>query len=285
MRRPPNSGRSKQEKKTSRTDTKVGVKPVAQIPIKPRTSRKLTFVVFDGDENGNSGEDPFLPISFAESKNRGPKALYRGDILRFRDRLVMVVEAYWPELQTALRTPVDEAALLHLLTAIHRKSQTEASEHVVNCVDSLIELIKKNRVRNDPRQVANALAGLPNITIITSLKRCGRKKNRCEIAIGQRARRAYIERRHPRLARMLSLLPPEDLSEYAPESVEGIATTFVDPNIYLGKNRAKGLRGIWESGIPDLEMLIGSSPSEQLDSITFLLYLGEDGVIVSDPNE
>jgi len=179
MRRPPNSGRSKQVKKTSRTDPKVAVKPVAQIPIRPRTSRKLTFVVFDEDENGNGGKDPFLPTSFAESKKRGPKTLYRGDILRFRDQLVMVLEAYWPELQTVLRIPVDKAALLRVLAAIHSNSQSAASEHLVKYVDRLIELIKKNRVRNDPRQVANALAGLPNITLITSLKRCGRKENRC----------------------------------------------------------------------------------------------------------
>jgi hypothetical protein len=245
---PPNPRGAKRPKKTSRTDPEPGVKPVAQIPKRPKNRRKQPFVLLDWDEDGGDGADP----SFDEPKKRGPKPLYRGDILRFRDQLVVVLEAHWPELQTGCLIPVDRATLLRILTAINRKSRSESSEHLVNYVDRLIELVKKNRVRNDPRQVANALAGLPSITIITSLKRCGRRENRCEIAIGQRARRAYLERKHPRLARLLSLVTRGELPEYAQALRD---YDFRDPNVYLGKNRAEGLRGIWDSGIPDFEGL------------------------------
>jgi hypothetical protein len=250
--RTPNRRSKKRPQITSRTGPKSGVKLVAQVPKKTKIRRKLTFVVFDGNEDDDGAGGPFLPPSFSEPKKRGPKPLYRGDILRFRDQLVMILEEYWPELQTVTHTPVVRVALLRVLTAIHKKSQSEASEHLVLYVDRFIDLIKKNRVRNDPRQVANALAGSPKLAILTSLKRCGKKGNRCEIAIGQRARRAYLERKHPRLARLLSFVSRGELPEYAQALRD---YDFRDPNIYLGKNRAEGLRGIWEEGIPEPKRL------------------------------
>jgi hypothetical protein len=119
-------------------------------------------------------------------------------------------------------------------------------------VKGLIELINKDRVRNDPRQVANALAGLPEVTLMTSLKICGRKANVSEMSIGERALRARIERRHRKFAKKLSRVRPGNMLGYF-QALK--AYDFRDPKVDLGKHKTRRLQEIWETGVPDWKLL------------------------------
>jgi hypothetical protein len=97
--------------------------------------------------------------------------------------------------------PVRPESLNRVLKAIAHK--TAGSQHQV-CADHLLEhfnvllqFLATDRFRGDPRQIANALAGVPSISFWRSLK-VGQTEP-CLNRIGQRALKAYIRRKHPRL--------------------------------------------------------------------------------------
>jgi hypothetical protein len=94
---------------------------------------------------------------------------------------------------------------------------------------------------------------------MTSLKICGRKQNSSQMSIGERAIRARIERRHPKLAHMLMLIEPGDLVGYW-QALK--AYDLRDPKIYLGMHRAKRLQEIWEAGVANWEMLGMAGPPQ-----------------------
>jgi hypothetical protein len=134
----------------------------------------------------------------------------------------MLVEWFWPEIQEACRVPLDKTLLLRTLSAISKTVPCEASAHLVKHVDKLIQFIHarskqpphKRIFRNDPRQFTNALAGVPLIEFWTSMRKCELKANRCQSAVGYRAIRSYIERKHRRLAEMLRGVKPDDTLGY-----------------------------------------------------------------------
>jgi hypothetical protein len=147
----------------------------------------------------NSFWGAFAPDN--EEVRRGPKSKHRGeDFMRFRDCMVDMLESYWPEIEPSCVPVVRAAALRDVLKAI---AQTVGSQHRI-CIERLlrnfrvlVEFLGTDRFRGDPRQVANALAGVPEIGYWRSL-RLGQAEP-CRGRIGQRALKAYIRRRHPTL--------------------------------------------------------------------------------------
>ena len=136
-----------------------------------------------------------------EKRKRGRKPKVRGeDLVRWRNRLVETIEQYWPEIEPycvpKLNSPLLRKTLLRL------KKQTSGQqelcvEHLLLHFEELCTFVTTDRFRSDPRQIANALAGVPEIGFWTSLKRC--QANPCKSFIGQRALKAYIGRKHSRL--------------------------------------------------------------------------------------
>jgi hypothetical protein len=61
---------------------------------------------------------------------------------------------------------------------------------------------EQRRFASNPRQLANAMAGRPDLSFWTSLKRC--QQIRFGFGIHDRAMRSYIRREHPRLYEKLS---------------------------------------------------------------------------------
>jgi hypothetical protein len=138
-----------------------------------------------------------------DSKRRGPKPKHDGMMIRDRDQLVQMLEYYWPEIEPLTRHP-NSGALKSVLTAIRKQTGSRYEQPAMHLLRQLPELIKfllTDRFRRDPRQIANALAGVPLIGIWRSLKVC--QANPCNIPIGDRALRTYICRKHPQLYRTL----------------------------------------------------------------------------------
>jgi len=73
--------------------------------------------------------------------------------------------------------------------------------HLLKHFPELIQFLSSDRFRRDPRQVANAFAGVPSVSVWRSLKLC--QADPCNNPIGSRAIRSYIRRKHPELYQRL----------------------------------------------------------------------------------
>jgi hypothetical protein len=126
-----------------------------------------------------------------------------GTFPEFRDLLVMTLEEHWPELEPLCIAPLKGKALAAALKAIAIRGGQHGicAQHLLQNFDTLILFLKSSRFRNDPRQIANALAGAPSIGFWRSL-RLGQTQP-CQQRIGMRALKGYIRRKHYRLFAML----------------------------------------------------------------------------------
>jgi hypothetical protein len=246
MSRPSKARSSKTSELTQRTGNVSATKPDGQITSPPKTQRKILFQ-YEGDD----GE----LVSVASEVNRGPAPTHRNDLFPFRDQIVMLIEWFWPEIQQACTLPLDKTFLLRTLSAINKKVPCEASDHLVKHVDKLVQFIHarskrppyKRIFRNDPRQFANAIAGVPSIEFWTSMRKCELKANRCTSAIGKRAIRSYIERKHRRLAQILRGVASGDTLGYRDALKD---YDLRDPQIVLC-TKPINLQRAWEAGKPN----------------------------------
>ncbi len=93
-----------------------------------------------------------------------------------RNYLVNMLENYWPEQFPLMSRPSKPKTLREFLIIIAKPNfgmNGEMAKHLLDNFESLIEFLKSNRFRNDPRQIANALAGVPELSFWRSLKLCG----------------------------------------------------------------------------------------------------------------
>ncbi|MGD0470298.1 MAG: hypothetical protein ABSA54_18100 [Terriglobales bacterium] len=143
-------------------------------------------------------------IPVGEPKRPGPKPIHFWGLLSDRDTLVQTLEYYWPELEPLCWPKPKPKILTMVLEAIPKQRSgwyAQASKHLVEQIDTLVEFISTDRFRRDPRQIANAFAGFPKVSIWRSLKLC--QSSPCNHPIGSRAIKSYIRRRHPELFRNL----------------------------------------------------------------------------------
>jgi hypothetical protein len=250
MSRPSKARPSKTSKLTQRTGNVSATKPNGQITSPPKTQRKILFQ-YEGDD----GE----LVSVADEVNRGPAPTHRNDLLPFRDKLVMLIEWYWPEIQQACTLPINGKFLLRTLNAVKLKVPCEASSHLVDHIDKLIMFVNAHNkkpphartFRNDPRQFANAMAGIPLIGFWSSMRKCERKANRCQSAIDKRAIRSYIQRKHRRLAGILSGVKVGDTLAYRAALKD---YDLRDAHLVLYRNPIR-LQEAWEAGVPNWSIL------------------------------
>jgi hypothetical protein len=139
-------------------------------------------------------------------KKRGPRSIHDVSLISERNRLIQMLEAYWPEIEPLTRPKPKADALEKLLQQIaclenqlsnSQGRHAHAAEHFLKHFQELVKFLLSDRFRHDPRQIANAFAGFPNMGTWRSLKRC--QAHPSNEPIGQRAIRAYILRKNPRL--------------------------------------------------------------------------------------
>jgi hypothetical protein len=145
-----------------------------------------------------------------ERKKPGPKSIHDVALISRRDRLIQMLESYWPELEPLCEPNPDPRSLGNLLRRIARRERhptnngrhAQAAEHLLKDLADLGDFLSGDRFRHDPRQIANAFAGSEDMGVWRSLKRC--QAHPSNEPIGQRAVRAYIFRRNRRLFDRLS---------------------------------------------------------------------------------
>jgi hypothetical protein len=144
-------------------------------------------------------------IPTAERKKPGPKPIHFQGLLADRDTLVQMFEYHWPEVEPLCWPKAKPRSLLRVLEAISAEkmsSYAQAARHLTQHFDSVLEFLASDRFRRDPRQIANALAGVPQVGLWRSLKLCQSRPT--SYPIGQRAMKAYLKRKHPVLYRRLA---------------------------------------------------------------------------------
>jgi hypothetical protein len=147
-------------------------------------------------EGWDDGADTVRPTE--EKVKRGPKSKFRSeDFTLWRDLLVDMLESHWPEIEPHCVPVVKAAGFRIALKAIAQKGGSQhqhCANHLLRNSETLLKFVGKSRFRGDPRQIANALAGVPKLGFWRSLK-LGQAEP-CRELIGQRALKAYIRRKH-----------------------------------------------------------------------------------------
>jgi hypothetical protein len=218
----------------------------------PRPSAKLDAHVTEVAETQQQSwwevEDNCL-ANFSEPNKRGPKSKLGLHTIRLRNELVMFLEEHWPELQDAFRPGVSEAIRVARLKAIQQIAGGVPVQHLITNARTLTELLRVvKRTHNNPREIANCIAGVPLRGFWRSQRYC--QSHPCQSAIGLRAVRAHIERRHERLAESLALVKPGDILGYRN------AIKFYDlrdKKIARCKKDWRYLAEVWEQGVSRLD--------------------------------
>src|SRR4051812_41076314 len=134
---------------------------------------------------------------------RGRKPKLQSFILMDRDEMIEMLESYWPEIGPFCNK-VNEKLIrtsLELITHSDHREKAKAARHLLQHFHTLLAFLRSNRYRNEPRNIANAVAGVPAVSWWRSLRHCGSKEHRSEKTRNERAIRDYLRRKHPHLYR------------------------------------------------------------------------------------
>jgi hypothetical protein len=225
---------------------------------------RLELLIGKLSDTHESENHPHIRVGGKHLKTRGPKTIPDFQLSDRRDELIAFFESNWPELEPLCTPSPDLRALRRAFQAFANPghSRTPWGTQVAfvapgtmgNHSAAVTRLLlpktfsqferflggQQQRFAANPRQLANAIAGCPDLTFWTSLKRCQRLPFR--FGIDPRAMRAYIRRMHPRLYKKLAESPTlPELSAYWQQY------RTKDKNI-AGLNAAQ-LERLWNAGL------------------------------------
>ncbi len=149
----------------------------------------------------------------------GPKTVSDAELDKRRDEIVRFLESFWPELEPLCSEVPKLKTLKRAFKAFASGPEAvtpwgpKVGQFPVGIIDNdkraasrLLDSLSEveaflsehqGRFAGNPRQLANALAGCPDIGFWASLKRCQNRP--FQVGIHDRAMRSYIRRKHPRL--------------------------------------------------------------------------------------
>jgi len=188
-------------------------------------------------------------IATAEPKKPGPKPIHFQGLLADRDTLVQMFENHWPELEPLCWPKAKPKSLLRVLETISAEkmsSYAQAARRLIEQFDSVLKFLASDRFRHDPRQIANALAGVPQVGLWRSLKLCQSRPT--SYPIGQRAMKAYLERKHPVLYRRLAA--DLDLLNFV-----SALRSYRTKDRWLAGLNAQYLHQCWQQAMPNYQAL------------------------------
>ncbi len=164
-------------------------------------------LLYSGPEQVNSLSTKMSP---GRARLGRPPLLALEDFTSRRDQLINFIEPQWPDLVAIVVRP---SSLVGVLAGLEKVSggskQSWAYRHVKEHLVDLWEFLNSGRFRGEPRDVANALAGVPEMKWRTSLER-GRK-NPSNQQLAPSALAEHIKFRNPSLLqRLLSDGPTGD---------------------------------------------------------------------------
>jgi hypothetical protein len=151
-----------------------------------------------------------LPVKPEMGRKR---KLEQVELLERRDTLTRWVEEDWPLLSIALRKAKNcDHALAAVLAAKERVPfvmQASFYRFPEEYKEQLWEFLKSGRLSGNPRNLAGAAAGLPELSWKRSLDIC--QQNPCQFPLAQQAWRDFMHRKFPvRLRELLEVATPAD---------------------------------------------------------------------------
>jgi hypothetical protein len=179
---------------------------------------------------------------------RGRKSLIQPFVISDRDELIDMLERFWPELAPMCNKPEPKLLreMLGLLAKAPDRERARAANHLIQSFDVLIEFLRSDRYRQDPRNIANALAGVPKVSWWRSLKHCGGSRRSKEIP-RDRAIRDYLHRKHQKIYERLQKAD----GDVVRITVEMRGIRSRDAIVALLQRNAVYAAQIWKAGEPD----------------------------------
>lgn len=159
------------------------------------------------------------PHAFGGPEKRGkgrPSGVEEEELRQSAMSLVLWLEDNWPEISLGLRKAQNEQAVAEVLrthrripSAFERPLYKEPERFAGDCW----KFIKGKKYRGNPRNLAAAMAGLPEISGRTSFNRCATWINQKGHPVSYRAYRDYLQRKFNE--RFLLLLKATSTEEVA----------------------------------------------------------------------
>ncbi|MBS1798190.1 MAG: hypothetical protein JSS95_00025 [Acidobacteria bacterium] len=198
-------------------------------------------------------------------QKRGPKSISDSELAKRRDELVQFFEMNWPELEPLCAPTPKFKGLKQAFEAFANPGSrptpwgtpvqslpfgfvgnhsAAAKRLLLPKTFSELQVFlakEQRRFASNPRQLANALAGCPDLGFWASLKRCQRIQ--VGFGIDHRAMRSYIRREHPRLYQKLSA--SSNLAELA-----NFLRKYRTKDLNIGGLTADHLLILWKAGMP-----------------------------------
>lgn len=169
-------------------------------------------------ENGFEQLGLSMKVGEAPPAKRGPKQRHSFAIVQDRDDYVRLLEQYWPEIEPLCGAKPNRNSLKLLFSALAvpelgplGDTAKKLLERIAFVEEFLTNPKLRRRFNGDPRVLAGALAGVPQIGLWRSLKLCPPRS--CKVPIHDRTMRSYLRRKHPALER--ALLAGLDLPQLA----------------------------------------------------------------------
>jgi hypothetical protein len=144
------------------------------------------------------------PYVFHQELRQHPKRgrkprIEEEELLQDRDSLIDFLEIRWPELTLLLRNPANKKEEFVAVFRSHPfisgefSSRTRDQEHLWRYAEELWDFLVSGRYHGDPRQIANAMAGVPMLSWRRSFDLCGQSPSSLPIYV--QAMRDYLRRR------------------------------------------------------------------------------------------
>jgi hypothetical protein len=172
--------------------------------LKTRIARLEARLVDDDDCEIVVGVDTDILV-----KRRRPQTKHSPAIYQDRDMFVRFFEQNWPEIEPLCGPKPKTRALRSILSSFSTQQfgqLGETAQKLLDRFDFLEEFLTlpklRSRFRDDPRVLAGALAGVPDVGLWRSLKLCPPKT--CKVSMNERAMRSYLKRKHPDVHQRLS---------------------------------------------------------------------------------
>jgi hypothetical protein len=150
------------------------------------------------------------------ARRRGQKpGVTKDTLLGYRDTLIEVFEENWPELHLAFRKATEPADLLQPLKNLKRRAsylyQPPFLDSPEEYIEDLWAFLQTKRYRENPRNVAAAMAGVHGVSWKRSFD-VG-SSNPSHLSLARRAYREYLRRKFPH--RLRDLLQAENETQVA----------------------------------------------------------------------
>jgi hypothetical protein len=145
-----------------------------------------------------TGADVFAPTPVKRGKGRRPK-LEPEELLQRRDRLTAWVEQNWPYLSVALSKAKNSPQAIAAITAAKRRMPGVFQAPFYNDPEkheaALWHFLNSGRFHGNPRNLAGAMAGLPELSWKRSFDICS--NHPCTLPLAPEACRDYMRRNFP----------------------------------------------------------------------------------------